>query len=230
MNVTHGLRRALQINAGRSRHACSAIGSAPGRRSAIASRASPARCAAMGVGAGDRVAVLMLNQDRYLELYLAVAWAGAVIVPVNIRWSAPEIEDSLRDCRPMVLVVDDAFAAIGGRIARAWDRCGCVHADDGATPAGAASYEALLQAASPVPDAMRGAERPRRHLLHRRHHRALQGRDAEPRQPDGATRSTCWPRGCSRRHDLSARGADVPPGERLRRCTSLMLSGGTQRA
>ena len=44
---------------------------------------------ALGVGKGDRVAVLSLNQDRYVELYLGVAWAGAVIVPLNIRWSAP---------------------------------------------------------------------------------------------------------------------------------------------
>ena len=32
----------------------------------------------------------MLNSSRYLELYLAVGWAGAVIVPLNIRWSVAE--------------------------------------------------------------------------------------------------------------------------------------------
>jgi long-chain acyl-CoA synthetase len=32
----------------------------------------------------------MLNSNRYLELYLAVGWAGAVIVPLNIRWSVAE--------------------------------------------------------------------------------------------------------------------------------------------
>ena len=53
----------------------------------------------LGTGRGDRVAVLMLNSDRYLELYLGIAWAGAVIVPTNIRWSRAEIEDSLHDCR-----------------------------------------------------------------------------------------------------------------------------------
>jgi long-chain acyl-CoA synthetase len=41
----------------------------------------------LGVGKRDRVAVLMLNQDRYLELYLGTAWAGAVIVPLNVRKS-----------------------------------------------------------------------------------------------------------------------------------------------
>jgi acyl-CoA synthetase (AMP-forming)/AMP-acid ligase II len=130
MNVTHGLRRALQINAG-------GVATIFGDRQRtwtetgdrVARFAGALR--AMGLGAGDRVAVLMLNQDRYLELYLAVAWAGAVIVPVNIRWSPAEIEDSLRDCRPMVLVVDNAFAELGGRIARNMGTVRLVHADDG---------------------------------------------------------------------------------------------------
>ena len=38
---------------------------------------------AAGVAAGDRVAYLGLNSDRYHEFYLAVAWAGAVAVPVK---------------------------------------------------------------------------------------------------------------------------------------------------
>src|SRR6185437_9270163 len=90
---------------------------------------------AMGIGRDDRVAVLMLNQHRYLELFLSTAWAGAAIVPVNIRWSAAEIEDSLRDCRPSALVVDDAFAALGGTIAQRIGTLRLIHADDGSPPA-----------------------------------------------------------------------------------------------
>ena len=156
MNVTHGLRRALQVNAGgiammfdERRRTWTEVGER------VARLAGALR--AMGLGAGDRVAVLMLNQDRYLELYFAVAWAGAVIVPVNIRWSPAEIEDSLRDCRPMVLVIDDAFAELGGKIARSIGTLRLIHADDGPTPVDAASYDVLLEAASPVPDAMRDA-------------------------------------------------------------------------
>ena len=80
MNVTHGLRRALQINAG---GIAMRFGDRQRTWAEVGERV--ARFAgglrAMGIGAGDRVGVLMLNQDRYLELYLAVAWAGAVIVP-----------------------------------------------------------------------------------------------------------------------------------------------------
>jgi non-ribosomal peptide synthetase component F len=34
---------------------------------------------ALGVGNGDRVGILSLNSDRYVEAYMAVPWAGAVI-------------------------------------------------------------------------------------------------------------------------------------------------------
>jgi acyl-CoA synthetase (AMP-forming)/AMP-acid ligase II len=49
-------------------------------------------------GDGDRVGMLSLNSDRFHEFLLAVPWAGAVVNPVNIRWSPPEIAYSLADC------------------------------------------------------------------------------------------------------------------------------------
>ena len=85
MNITHGLRRALQINAG-----AIALRFGDRRRTWAEIGDRVARCAGalrtMDVATGDRVAVLMLNPARYLELYLGVAWTGAVIVPTNIRW------------------------------------------------------------------------------------------------------------------------------------------------
>lgn len=42
----------------------------------------------LGVSKGDRVAILAGNSDRYLEYYFACFWAGAVVVPMNVRWSA----------------------------------------------------------------------------------------------------------------------------------------------
>ena len=41
----------------------------------------------LGLKRGDRVAPIALNSDRYIELYLAVWWAGGVIVPGNTRWA-----------------------------------------------------------------------------------------------------------------------------------------------
>ena len=39
----------------------------------------------LGVRPGDRVAMLALNSDRYLEYFVAVPWSGAVVVPINTR-------------------------------------------------------------------------------------------------------------------------------------------------
>ena len=157
MNVTHGLRRALQINAAGlatvfkdRRRNWAEIGDR------VARLASALR--ALGVNEGDRVAVLMLNSDRYLELYLATAWAGAVIVPLNIRWSPLENEDALRDCRANVLVVDTAFAATGATMAKALSDLTLIFADDTDTPAGMENYEALIARSAPVPDVMRKGE------------------------------------------------------------------------
>jgi long-chain acyl-CoA synthetase len=157
MNVTHGLRRMLQVNA---RGIATRFGDRTRTWGEIGDRVARFAGAlrAMGIAAGDRIAVLMLNQDRYLELYLSTAWAGAVIVPVNIRWSAVEIEDSLRDCRPAALVVDDSFAELGSKIARSMNTLRLVHADDGVPPAGAASYDGLLEVSAAMPDAMRTAD------------------------------------------------------------------------
>src|SRR5258708_2453167 len=47
--------------------------------------------ASLGIQQGDRIAVMMLNCHRYLELYYACARMGAVIVPLNIRLARSEI-------------------------------------------------------------------------------------------------------------------------------------------
>ena len=156
MNVTRGLQRMLQINAG---GIAMKFGDRQRTWTEVGDRVARFAGAlhAMGVGGGDRVAVLMLNQDRYLEIYLAVAWAGAVVVPLNIRWSAAENEDVLRDCRPHVLIVDAAFSEVGGKLAKSIATLRLIHADDDATPAGMADYEALIEAATPVPDASRAS-------------------------------------------------------------------------
>lgn len=67
----------------------------------------------MGVNPGDRVAVFSANSDKYMQLYLAIPWAGGVIVPMNVRWSLAENGYALDDCTPKVAFVSaDADAAI----------------------------------------------------------------------------------------------------------------------
>jgi acyl-CoA synthetase (AMP-forming)/AMP-acid ligase II len=110
----------------------------------------------LGVQRGDRVGVLALNSDRYVEAHMAVPWAGAVINPVNTRWSAAEIAYSLDDCDTRVLIIDDAFLPLLPDLhARSRSLQTVVHVGDGATPAGLHGYEAMLAASSPVADAGR---------------------------------------------------------------------------
>ncbi len=63
----------------------------------------------LGVQPGDRVAMLALNSDRYMEYFFAVPWAGAVVVPINARLALPEFVHWLNDSGSMVLLIDEHF-------------------------------------------------------------------------------------------------------------------------
>jgi long-chain acyl-CoA synthetase len=53
--------------------------------------------AALGVARGDHVALLLRNEDRFVEITMAIGLAGAVPVPVNSHWSGAEIAHVLHD-------------------------------------------------------------------------------------------------------------------------------------
>ena len=65
-----------------------------------------------GVGEGDRVSILALNSDKYLELYFATWWSGAIASPINTRWSVPEIAACIEDATPKIFLVDKHFSHI----------------------------------------------------------------------------------------------------------------------
>lgn len=60
---------------------------------------------ALGVGAGDRVAIALRSEPLFLELYFAAARLGAILVPLNTRLAEPELAFQVRDCRARVAVV-----------------------------------------------------------------------------------------------------------------------------
>ncbi|CUR47369.1 long-chain-fatty-acid--CoA ligase [Alloalcanivorax xenomutans] len=110
----------------------------------------------LGLDAGDRVAILSLNSDRYMEAIYATFWAGGVINPVNIRWSPKEIIYSLDDCDSTILMVDDTFLPLleelrqGSRSLKT-----VIYAGDEAAPAGTQDFETLIADSAPVADAHR---------------------------------------------------------------------------
>lgn len=64
----------------------------------------------LGVQPGDRVAILAYNSAHYLQALYAIAWAGAVFVPINTRLADPEIVDWITDAGCDLLMVDHHFA------------------------------------------------------------------------------------------------------------------------
>ncbi|MFG5776481.1 long-chain-fatty-acid--CoA ligase [Comamonas sp. J-3] len=117
----------------------------------------------LGVKPGDRVAMLALNSDRYLEYYLATWWAGAVVNPVNVRWSAKEVAFSLQDCDTQVLLVDDGFTALVPELRKLVPelREVILLSDSDSVPkdvAGAHCFEKLIAESHPVEDLRVGGD------------------------------------------------------------------------
>ena len=155
MQVTQALHRLLQQEPGRP------LTIHNGRVRTVAESADRvARLAgalrSAGVGGGDRVGMLSLNSDRYHEFLLAVPWAGAVVNPVNIRWSPAEVAYSLADCDTRVLLVDDAFAPVIPELRdRAPSLQTVIFCGDGPQPDGTLAYEQLLAENPPAQDVRR---------------------------------------------------------------------------
>ena len=112
-----------------------------------------------GLKAGDRVGMLSLNSDRYLEFFYGVVWAGGVVNPVNIRWSPAEIAYSLDDCDTRILIVDDTFIDHMPSVreqSQSLDQV--IHVGEGPARDDMLDCEALIAAADEAPDAMRSGD------------------------------------------------------------------------
>ena len=105
---------------------------------------------------GDRIAMLALNSDQYLEYLFGTFWGGCAINPVNTRWSVREIAYSLNDCQTRILFIDDAFAHL---IDPLREQCPCLESilyiGDKTAPDRTLPYEAALNSATEVKDALR---------------------------------------------------------------------------
>ncbi|MBJ8343895.1 long-chain-fatty-acid--CoA ligase [Antrihabitans sp. YC2-6] len=113
----------------------------------------------IGVAHEDRVGILSLNSDRYIESLFAIPWADGVLNPVNIRWSPTEIAYSLEDSQTRVLIVDDVFAQAVPAVQAIYPGLRTViHAGDGPTPDFAISYEELITESEPTGDACRSGD------------------------------------------------------------------------
>ena len=104
--------------------------------------------AALGVTAGDRVALLFNNDFRFLETLFGAMRLGAVAVPLNIRMGDEALRYVAEDSEAAVLVASAALAERGRMLAAQIPAIKHVIADGPALD-GALAYESMLAAAAP---------------------------------------------------------------------------------
>ena len=125
--------------------------------------------------------------------------AGRVQVPLNFRWADPELAYALEDSGARILFCDRDPGALADLVERV------IRLDPD-------EYETLLADSTPTDfdDACRRRTRSRRALLHRRHDRCEQGRDAHAPQPDRQRLEHPGDATHDLRRPLPHHGADVP--------------------
>ena len=74
----------------------------------------------LGFKAGDRLAIHLPNESEYLELIYACSRLGVVVVPLNTRYSAHEIDLALEDANPRGLVRHSSLPKPGAHLE--WQR------------------------------------------------------------------------------------------------------------
>ncbi|MEM8948378.1 MAG: AMP-binding protein [Pseudomonadota bacterium] len=102
----------------------------------------------LGLEKGDRIGVLAYNRVEWAEIYVAVAKARLVAVPLNFRLTAPEALFICEDCAVAALLVEDALIEIGEevRMKLALRAERFIHIGEW-TPSAWFSYEALIEQA-----------------------------------------------------------------------------------
>jgi len=70
------------------------------------------RLAELGIGRGDRVAVMSPNQPDFLALQYGIFLRGAVEVPINAERRGPMLAMVLEDADPELLIVDETLAEV----------------------------------------------------------------------------------------------------------------------
>lgn len=98
---------------------------------------------AMGIGRGDRIALLSENRVEFVECMLAAAAIGAIVACQNWRLAADELRHCITLVTPSLVIVSRSHAAL-------YRSAGCgelplIDLDDG--------YETLVAAVAPLPAA-----------------------------------------------------------------------------
>jgi len=104
--------------------------------------------ASLGVGRGDRFAVMALNSHQFLECYHASFLGAGVVNPLNLRLAPKELEYIIGDSETKVCFTDAFFAPIIDKVRAAVGLDHVIMIGSGDAPHDV-SYEDLLASATP---------------------------------------------------------------------------------
>lgn len=110
----------------------------------------------IGLGSGDRVAILAHNGAEYFEFSYGVPWAGGVIVPLNNKLPATDLVYILNHSGTRYLLADRAFEPLIEGFTRQLESVPRVLYFAPGDPE--SPYERALAAAQPIADQLRGYE------------------------------------------------------------------------
>ena len=103
----------------------------------------------IGIAPGDRVAYLSFNTHQLLEAYFGVVQAGAIVMPLNVRLSVPELINILNHSGARVMMFENDFAPMVQNLKPACpDVQHWISLDDGHELA-STNYEAFLATGTP---------------------------------------------------------------------------------
>jgi long-chain acyl-CoA synthetase len=103
----------------------------------------------LGIGRGDRFAIVAGNGHEYLELYHAGFLGAGIVNPLNLRLSAAELTFILRDSGTQTVFVDTLFANVVDSVRHEAGIERVVLIGDGDAPHDV-RYEELLESGEPV--------------------------------------------------------------------------------
>jgi fatty-acyl-CoA synthase len=111
----------------------------------------------LGVKQGDRVGTFAWNNQRHLELYMAIPCVGAVLHTLNVRLFAEQLTYIVNHAEDTVIFVDDSLVPILAELAPTFEGVrnyvvmGDGDLDGGCSLPNALGYEQLLREAGPGP-------------------------------------------------------------------------------
>ena len=101
---------------------------------------------AMGVGPGDRVAIMQVNTNQCIEAYFAAAQLDAIYVPINFRAKTDELTQMLEISQPTCLLLGERYRSLIPEESRSSEGMIIL---DGRASGDNNSYEQLLAESSP---------------------------------------------------------------------------------